>query len=255
MTLGRLAIALLLTSPIVEGTTPCVTFHEEVSAAAASLEKWEQHLIDVQNSVRDARRLLSTRQLQLAECASSGTDVKGGIEGSGDLHMGRSPAAPVQMLTQPPDVPRKRSESDAESGGNDEKKFVAARCWGANSSFSNPACGCLTTSRHEKFDSRPIIRIIVGNWKAAELDSWLLKIVIEQHMGWPVQLHPDSEFSNLKSRAYEALGTDLMHIYPEVAAAHIDHCPFLPPLHFVHGRCGNRMKANCTTCGSVKSKR
>ena len=148
---------MLLTSPIVEGTTPCVTFHEEVSAAAASLEKWEQHLIDVQNSVRDARRLLSTRQLQLAECASSGTDVEGGIEGSGDLHMGRSPAAPVQMLTQPPDVPRKRSESDAESGGNDEEKFVAARCWGANSSFSNPACRCWRSTTLRRY-----VRSVVG---------------------------------------------------------------------------------------------
>jgi hypothetical protein len=231
---GWLAVILLAGPTAGLGSSSCPTSREELSAAAASLKRWEQQLEDVQNSVRDAQRVLSVKQLKLAECKASKANAHVGTDASdpsasGDGHMPKRsmqttarklPEASAQLPAQLPDARRYRGESDDKGEKPmDEKKALAygAHCWGADSSFSDPsACGCLNTTRHEKFASRPIIRIIIGMWNAAVLDSWLLKIVIEQEMGWPVQLLPDVQFNHLEGKSFEALGTGKADIYPEV---------------------------------------
>jgi hypothetical protein len=193
-----LAVTVVLLAVPTAGLEPrtCPTSREEVSAAAASLKRWEQQLQDVQNSVRDARRVLSAKQLQLAECEVSSANAHVGTDASdpsasGDGHMLKRSMqtkardlqeASAQLPAALQEARRYRGESDKAENPMDEKKAVAydAHCWGANSSFADPsACGCLNTTRHQAFDSRPTIRIILDMWTAAVLDSWLLKIVID----------------------------------------------------------------------------
>ena len=89
--------------------------------------------------------------------------------------------------------------------------------------YNATSCNCLAVGGHDhlrlrKMFSRPTIRIIVGGWAAAALDAFLLKIVIEEILEYPVQLIDDVEllarFGELG--IFEALSRGDAHIYPEV---------------------------------------
>ena len=220
---GYLVAALLLlpvqTASL--GTSSCMTSREEVSAAAASLERWLQQLDAAQKSVRDARRVLSAKQLELAGCESSNANTPSRV-------METKAIVPSDVSAQPlgPDARRYREQSvdpcgnqnpdDDGRGTINDPNLFGARCWEANTSFSDPsACGCFNIPRHPEFDTRMIIRIVVGNWKAASLDSWLLKFVIEQHMGYPVKLFAASKYCATDD-LFRALGRGDVHMYPEV---------------------------------------
>jgi uncharacterized small protein (DUF1192 family) len=126
----------------------------------------------------------------------------------------------------------------------------AAHCWAPNSTFTDPSCNCLGEAAHPKLGSRPTIRIVVGSWYGptspgigsdsmgwsrdsflatvprlgAAADSFLLKIVIEGRLGWPVHLISDGLLEGIESAlnlsgtasVYQALASGEAHIYPEV---------------------------------------
>ena len=228
--MGRSALLALLLLPVQTaglGTSSCMTSREEVSVAAASLERWQQQLDAVQKSLRDARRVLSAKQLELAGCESSNANTPPQVVETKAI--GHSDVS-AQPLGQPSDARRYRERSTACGSGPDDdgigmmdapkQQLFGARCWEANASFSDPsACGCFNTPRHPEFDTRLrngiIIRIVVGTWKAASLDSWLLKFVIEQEMGYPVKLFFASKYCE-NDDIYRALGKGDLHMYPEV---------------------------------------
>jgi hypothetical protein len=40
------------------------------------------------------------------------------------------------------------------------------QCWDNGSAFTDPSCNCLNETKHQEFDSRPTIRIILASWCA-----------------------------------------------------------------------------------------
>jgi hypothetical protein len=133
--------------------------------------------------------------------------------------------------------------------GKDEMAY-AVHCWSPNSTFTDPSCNCLGEAAHPKLGSRPTIRIIVGSWYSppsqllgsrsmgwlwdlflatvtrlgAAVDAFMLKIVIEGRLGWPVHLISDGLLEGIESALnlsgtasiYQALASDEAHIFPEV---------------------------------------
>ena len=137
------------------------------------------------------------------------------------------------------------------------QKLIAhsAQCYEAGSSFTDtPSCGCLGKPKSSEFYLRPTIKIVAGSWYpprsrstlvptssawmvmlkidlaaclcsrlAGVVDAFILKILIEEELGYPAELVPDGEDpeipSNLVGTAsvYEALERGAVHMYPEVA--------------------------------------
>ena len=95
-----------------------------------------------------------------------------------------------------------------------------ADCYFANSSFVDRSCNCLGLPIPAGSDSRPTVKIIVGSWTAAEIDAFLLGIVIEEYLGYPVEMiHEDIIRAGLAGNEFAALARGDAHIYPEVSAA------------------------------------
>ena len=137
----------------------------------------------------------------------------------------------------------------ARRSGKDEIAY-AAHCWAPNSTFTDPSCNCLGEAAHPKLGSRPTIRVVIGSWYGpppfclgltrmrccgtrssatvprlgAAVDAFLLKIVIEGRLGWPVHLISDGLLEGIQSAlnlsgpasVYQALASGEAHIYPEV---------------------------------------
>jgi hypothetical protein len=67
--------------------------------------------------------------------------------------------------------------------------------------------------------------LVVCSRLAGKIDAFMLKILIEQELGYPAELVPDGLSpeipSNLTGPAsvYEALASGAVHMYPEVALA------------------------------------
>jgi hypothetical protein len=146
-------------------------------------------------------------------------------------------------------APQIAQRTPARRSGKDEIAY-AAHCWAPNSTFTDPSCNCLGEAAHPKLGSRPTIRIIIGSWYGppsqsirsdsmgwfwdsllatvprfgAAVDSFLLKIVIEGRLGWPVHLISDGLVEGIESAlnlsgpasVYQALASGEAHIYPEV---------------------------------------
>jgi hypothetical protein len=140
----------------------------------------------------------------------------------------------------------------------DSQQVYAVHCWGARSAFSDPSCNCLGEAPHPKLASRRTITIVVGSWYvykprpsaclrsppfrthrakykqlgtrldgvprlAAAADAFLLKIAIEERLGYPVQLVSDGLLDGVGSAlnlsgttsVYSALASGDADIYPE----------------------------------------
>jgi hypothetical protein len=95
----------------------------------------------------------------------------------------------------------------------------AVPCFRAGSSFDSPACNCLGSQKPAELDSRPIVTIVAPSWLGGAVDAWLLKILIEERLGWPVALISDldSRFDGVPS-IYQAMVHGDVHIYPEASA-------------------------------------
>ena len=100
-------------------------------------------------------------------------------------------------------------------------------CYEANSTAVNEACNCFGIPRHPLYETRPTVIIAVGGWPAGEVDSWLLKIVIEEVLGFPTELVSDglSNPSSLNltgpNSVWNAMANGLVHMYPEVRSCHV----------------------------------
>jgi hypothetical protein len=150
-----------------------------------------------------------------------------------------------------------RRAAPARRSGKDKIAY-AVHCWAPNSTFTDPLCNCLGEAAHPNFGSRPTIRIIVGSWYGppapsigcdsmswlwdsflatvprlgAAVDSFLLKILIEGRLGYPVQLLSDGQLadvwpgltiSNVSGGIYSALARGEIDMYPEVTPVDTAH--------------------------------
>ena len=109
-----------------------------------------------------------------------------------------------------------------------------AGCYFANSSFVDRSCNCLGLPIPAGSDSRPTVKIIVGSWTAAEIDAFLLGIVIEEYLGYPVEMIPEDIIrAGLAGNEFAALARGDAHIYPEVSTAR-------------HGAANGTMRVSCS---------
>ena len=91
-------------------------------------------------------------------------------------------------------------------------------CFRNGSSFDVPTCNCLGGQKPAGLDSRPIVTIVAPSWLGGAVDAWLLKILVEESLGWPVALVSDldSRFDGVPS-IYQAMVHGDVHIYPEAS--------------------------------------
>ena len=102
--------------------------------------------------------------------------------------------------------------------------WPSASCYPANSSFNVPACNCFGKSPHSEFNARPIIKVVVGSWFGAQVTAFLLKIVIEEELGYPTLLLSDglvvvpgtSTLLAGPADVWARLASGEVHINPEV---------------------------------------
>jgi hypothetical protein len=127
---------------------------------------------------------------------------------------GDSPFGTMQGPHTPDTMRRRHTEQLA--GAPDSKN-----CYNASAALTDSSCNCFgghDRLRLRKMSSRPTIKIIVGGWTAAALDAFLLKIVIEEFLEFPVQLIDDVELLDRFGELgiFEALSRGDAHMYPEV---------------------------------------
>ncbi len=95
----------------------------------------------------------------------------------------------------------------------------AVSCFPNGSAFVTPSCNCLGKQKPAGLESRPVVTIVAPSWLGGAVDAWLLKILIEEVLGWPVALISDldSRFDSVPS-IYQAMADGDVHIWPEASA-------------------------------------
>ena len=111
------------------------------------------------------------------------------------------------------------SHSHRRKGVEDPRDTNAVRCFRANSSLGDSSCNCFGQPlRQQTTDSEAaVITIVVGGWLGAAVDAWILKLLIEEQLGWPTELIPDSDlFAEEGLGVWGALKSGYAMMYPEV---------------------------------------
>ncbi len=90
-------------------------------------------------------------------------------------------------------------------------------CFRANSSFGDSSCNCFGLPRPQTTDFKAAVTIVVGGWLGATVDAWILKLLIEEQLGRPTELIPDSDLFAEGQGVWGALKSGYAMMYPEVA--------------------------------------
>jgi hypothetical protein len=91
------------------------------------------------------------------------------------------------------------------------------QCATAGSAFeqSRPECNCLGEPKHTMLERRPgVINIGMGDWLGSVVDAQLLKIIIEEGMGFPAAIVSDV-YDNT-TVFWAAMSSGEVHPFPEV---------------------------------------
>jgi hypothetical protein len=201
----------------------------ERTDALAQLEAQMQ--ITLRN-LAQAHESVSALQKELAACeASWNATAAATAERSAHEASWNAPAAATSVRSAhvkglggtPPSATRRALDGALPSPavvGAAAAVVTAASCYFASSSFVDSSCNCLGLPIPAGSDSRPTVKIIVGSWTAAEIDAFLLGIVIEEYLGYPVEMIPEHIIrADLAGNEFAALARGDAHIYPEVSAA------------------------------------
>ena len=86
-------------------------------------------------------------------------------------------------------------------------------CFEAGSSFASESCNCFGTTPHTQLASRPVVRILSSSRLAAATTAWLLKIVVEEVLGYQTQLVAAFRTA---ADAWLGLQSGTVHMNPEV---------------------------------------
>lgn len=179
--MGQAAIifALLLFQPVGAMPLTCIAQRTQLADKTVTVTRLERALSELQLQLDAARRDMQMSQLELTDCERAPSST---ATASSSIHAPSDPS----KASKPPTPPSRR-------GGDEEDEeahnlLYAVQCHRANSSNTDLSCNCLGKPMVEGFDSRPTIKVIVGSWTAAAIDAFLLKIVLEEYMGYPVEL-------------------------------------------------------------------
>ena len=154
------------------------------------------------------------------------------------------------------------------AGQGDIHATYAVECWAAGSAFLHDArCNCLGEPAHPKLGSRRTIKILLASWygrcascrvmlqagfaratvglssgmhtlwhasvacrPGAALDTFLLKIVVEERLGYPVQLLSDGQLADIGPGLKISEGTSVVFaIYSALARGEVDVHPEVTP--------------------------
>ena len=142
--------------------------------------------------------------------------------------------------------------------GKDEIAY-SVHCWAPNSTFTDPACNCLGEPAHPKLGSRRTIKILLPSWygrcascrvmpqacfarvpaghasalsrPGAALDAFLLKIVVEERLGYTVQLLSDGQLTDIGPGLRIPEKTSVVFaIYSALAGGEVDMHPEVIPV-------------------------
>jgi hypothetical protein len=147
----------------------------------------------------------------------------------------RSSTASVNMATGTQQIDQANGEpSGARSGTKlganrthrrtasvEPRDKYAEHCYRANSS-NDPSCNCFGQPRPQTTGFQAVVTIVLGDWLGAYVDAWLLKLLIEERLGRPAELIPDSDlFVDGAEGVWKALKSGRAMMYPEVNRARV----------------------------------
>ena len=117
-----------------------------------------------------------------------------------------------------------KSSAAAAPRAIDAAQRYAVQCRPANSSVDKAqSCNCLGLPPPPTLATRPVIKILTPDkaWLAGALDAYILKILIEEHLGYPAQLVSWDVLTNTPGGdgVFGALERGEAHLYPEVSIA------------------------------------
>ena len=102
-------------------------------------------------------------------------------------------------------------------GVEEPRNEQVLHCFRANSSFGESSCNCFGLPRPQTTDSKAAVTIVVGGWLGANVDAWILKLLIEEQLGRPTELIPDLDLMAEGQGVWGALKSGYAMMYPEVA--------------------------------------
>jgi hypothetical protein len=207
-------LAILLTASLARSAlaVPCIDQRTQLTNRAEAVAGLERAMSELQTQLDTARREMVESQRELTHCEgehastpSSTIMLPASSDSPGAMDPKRSVKA-KRVESKPPSPPLRRAAENEGDPAHDQ--LYAVHCYGANSSNTDPSCNCLGLPMDEEFAKRPTIRVIVGEWTAGAIDAFLLKIVIEEYMGYPVELISDGNESILYSAPDECKQAD-----------------------------------------------
>ena len=97
------------------------------------------------------------------------------------------------------------------------EELYGVDCFEPGSSFAKPECNCFGGVKDAEFDSRPTVKVVSGTWATATISAFLLKVVLEEKIGFPTLLISDyDDMFNDTESVIEGLARGDAHLYPEV---------------------------------------
>ena len=232
VTFLHLQVVVLLSIAAPAICAPCLRHRGMLAERTDALAQLEAQMQIMLRNLALTHESVSALQKELAACEASwnataaATAVRSAHEASWNATAAGTSvrSAHVKGLGgTPPSATRRALDGALPSPavvGAGAAVVTPADCYFANSSFVDRSCNCLGLPIPAGSDSRPTVKIIVGSWTAAEIDAFLLGIVIEEYLGYPVEMmHEDIIRAGLAGNEFAALARGDAHIYPEVSAA------------------------------------
>jgi hypothetical protein len=165
----------------------CVESRAELATAVALASSLETRL-------EEARQNVVAKGLQVRYCALGDNMTADFPEGAPQRYARGSGEAIASNAAEAggAQVGHVSDASPFRSGMDEPRDIRAMHCFRANSSLGDSSCNCFGQPRPQTSDSKAPVTIVVGNWLGATVDAWMLKLLIEEQLGWPTEMIPDA---------------------------------------------------------------
>jgi hypothetical protein len=176
----------------------------------------------LETRLEEARQNVVAKGLQVRSCALGDHATAGLPEGAPQRYVRGSGEASASNAAEAGGAQVGRitgaTHSDRRNGMNEPRDIRGIHCFRANSSLGDSSCSCFGQPRLQTSDSKAPVTIVVGGWLGATVDAWMLKFLIEEQLGWPTELIPDSNLFSERGPdgVWGALKSGYAMMYPEV---------------------------------------